>query len=107
MPGVKKVETNPRTGSVLVHFDTGMIEISTLTSEVKEFLPESKETRPEVSPKPPLSRRALAKRGMALSLGGAVAALLVSEKMHVALGCAFLLFAGAHISQNRRTLLRR
>jgi hypothetical protein len=102
LPGVNEVRSNQITGSLLVLFEASTLSVGELVKKAETLLPGS-------APALRLSereQRTVVKRGMALFLGASLLSLFVSERAHVALGGAFLVLAGLHINQNRRTFLR-
>lgn len=109
--GVLDAQVNRRVGSLLVTFDKAKVSMEKILARVAEILHldiqalrgrMAKVNKAVTSPK----ARRWTKRGMAGTLGGALAVVAYSEKYHVVAGGAFLGLLGLHLYQNRRTLMR-
>ncbi|WP_029896090.1 HMA2 domain-containing protein [Desulfohalovibrio reitneri] len=109
--GVLQVEVNKRIGSLLVLYDRGKTSAEQVMGKIATTLGidvEKVKNRARNAGKALKSAkgRRYVKRGMMASLGGALAALTVSENWHVVGGSVFLGFLTLHLYQNQRTLAK-
>lgn len=115
--GVRMVETNPRTGSLLVLFDPALTDAKTLLGLLGQSTPVSgspPSAQSESTPKPKRQRRSMrlqvnqaAKLGMIGSLGVSLGlAAAGAKKGHALAGGAFLAVLAAHLTVHRRHILR-
>jgi len=118
-PGIEEVIPNPRVGSLLVRYETGLIASPKVAEVLERLLPGAR--RPEAASAPsgskppgrsgaspclPLSRRQCTHLGMMVSLAGSLAALTVKSKtLHVQLGILFVAFSLIHMFDKRQRLL--
>ena len=98
-PGVLKVESNTRTGSLLVQYDPAVITRETLIGAAA-LLEAQFGGAARVKRTGSAGRRLSAKTEMlllALSYGGMLAGGLLDRRVHVAFGIVFSLLTGAHV----------
>jgi hypothetical protein len=101
MPGILETTANPRTGSLLVHFDERLIDRDTLDSLMKNYLPKAA----KAMRKSRTTAMSVVKRGMMFSLGvSLVSALLNEEGPHIATGTIFLGLLSYHLYAYRKRL---
>lgn len=109
--GVLEVQVNRRVGSVLVLFDKARISVervmgriaTALGMDTKKLSAKAQSAQKAISGK---KGRRYVKRGMIVALAAALGVVAYSEKWHVIAGGAFLTLLGAHLYQNRRTVLK-
>jgi hypothetical protein len=107
LDGVVAVCGNARSGSLLVVYDPGVLPKERILAEAESVAAEGPAALGDLKAWFASRRgRATVKAGMAASVAGAVVALALSERVHAVLGASFVLFATAHLTQNRRTLFR-
>ncbi|MDR2745494.1 MAG: cation transporter [Desulfovibrio sp.] len=98
-PGVLKVESNARTGSLLVHYDPAVITRETLIGAAT-LLEAQLGGAPGVKRTKSGGRRFSAKTEMfllTLSYGGMLAGSLLDRRVHVAFGILFSMLTGVHV----------
>jgi hypothetical protein len=101
MPGILETTANPRTGSLLIHFDERLIDRDTLDSLMKNYLPQAA----KAIRKSRTTTMSVVKRGMLFSLGvSLVSALLDEEGPHIVTGTIFLGLLSYHLYAYRKRL---
>jgi copper chaperone CopZ len=125
LPGVRAVEANPRSGSLLVHYDPGQIGLDPLVQAISGLAGLSvgaTQSKPaEAQPRPRVrtaGRRAtdtvfggrpvrvLKNVGMLATMSVSMGALLFHlKKVHLLSGLAFLALSGDHVLERKRALL--
>ncbi len=100
IPDITKIETNPRTGSLLVLYppsnETAMALVRQFENEAFDELDES----------PMLLSRQTVKFVMTVSYISGAVAIVHSKKLHVGLQSIFIGFAAIHLWQNRWSLFK-
>lgn len=109
--GVIKVEVNKRTGSILVFFDKAKICSAAIFTKIFATIgiDSSKITnKVEAACKKITTKscKSNVNKGMLITGAITLGALAFSNKTHAIAGAAFIGFAGLHMIQNKKSLLR-
>ncbi len=111
--GVRSVDPNPATGSILLHYDAARLDKAAVEARIMALFaedpaPPAGETDAPAEAESGLSLWRLnrvAKLGMMGGLAGSMAALAVGKKMHAALGAVHVAFLLIHMANHRKRLL--
>lgn len=116
VPGIRGVVENKRTGSLLVEYDSAVVNIASLQGIFEAFLPPARDggkvaPAKAADPSFPTCGIALDKRQMistgllASFLATGAGAALHLKKLHLAAGIVFSAIAGVHIFDKRQKLI--
>ena len=110
IPAISELQCNPRTGSVVVHFDANIIDIATLETQIEAAVDK---VLAAFLKSPQLSKKQVnrySKIGMVGSLAVSLAFGLARKKRwrrwHIVGGYLFLANLGVHLIIYRKTLFR-
>lgn len=104
--GITSTSVNPKTGSLLIYYDTAVTPGSTVRKTVSKQLGEAGIKVSLYSLDRPPARRYV-KFGLLGTITGSIGVLLLSsEEWHYRIGAAFLSLLSVHLFQNRRRIFK-
>ncbi|MCG8425904.1 MAG: hypothetical protein MI754_00945 [Chromatiales bacterium] len=107
LPGVLEVRTNPGAGSIVVNYDTHVVDATVLEDQIEAICSPNASGNGENGNGLAKQLNRATKVGMMTTLATSITyGFLGKKKPHIAYGTAFLAFAGLHMLKHSSRLLR-
>lgn len=103
-PGIRQVQGNPATGSLLIHYDPAILP----PDQLEQRLIGQSAPTPSPSATPSILKQANrpAKIGLLISMAVTLLALGSNKKLHAAAGAAHVAFLAVHLLHHRKRMLK-